>query len=271
MIPEAYDSPSSSMSEWENSGSEGNTPLTPTGASLSRQYFQKKVRESMLSLSPTHSPRHTQRNPKRSWGYSPYSHSHSHPNSYPYSNSHSSSHSHPSSHSHSHPSSHSYSHSDSHSHSSPNELSAFFTSAFSTSAFSTSSSRESFTAERERSKEFEARKAVFQVRQNQNPEVYLTPHKVSTYSTDRSNSASRRQEQVWQAMLVRERQTLEDRERERIEVGSSSMESIRRSESTLRPKSVKDMVSTWSTVIKETTQPRPHSQGDVILKSIRTR
>ena len=81
---------------------------------------------------------------------------------------------------------------------------------------------------RERSREFAAKKAVFQsVSSPEKHQLQLQhDYKVrapGSYSAEKGASVSKRfQEKVWEAMLIREKQQQENRDRDRLDIGSYS-------------------------------------------------
>ena len=130
---------------------------------------------------------------------------------------------------------------------------------------------------RERCKEFAAKKAVFQ--SVLSPEKYhdnkIRAQAPGSHSADKGASVSKRfQEKVWEAMLIREKQQLEMRERDRLEIGSCSSDDVLIDSVTVRTKSVRDMVSNWS-VSKESQDPLkgrggPGTRDSVIVEPTAT-
>ena len=212
----------------------GDNTPTPTAVSASRMYFQNKVRVNVASQ-PS-SPPILPSHPKKYWGYSPYSGAQT------------------------------------------------SCSLHDNSMLSGGSKDGDLDLERdrergrERCREFAAKKAVFQ--SVLSPEKFQSDNKIraqapGSHSAEKGASVSKRfQEKVWEAMLIREKQQLEMRERDRLEIGSCSSDDVLIDSVAIRTKSVRDMVSNWS-VSKESQGPLksrggPGTRDSVIVERTAT-
>ena len=243
MSPERlYDSPSSGTSECENSDDN-----TPTAASASRRFFENKVKVSVASQpgSPQNLPSH----PKKFWGYSPYSGAQT-----------------PSSlNDQSLLSSVSREGEQERERERERERSRDFASRKavfqSSSGLALSLPFNKISGQGQGQGQGLGQMDGLRCEQGHEQGIELgtgigTGIGIGLCSVEKGTTVSKRfQEKVWEAMLIRERQQqgcrYRERERDRLEVGSSSGDDLVLDSMSMRTRSVRDIVSTWSEVARE--------------------